>query len=123
MCELCDMLLSRGYKKKLIDRNIEKALLVPRDEAIKRVVRKKEMVRVVFSIMYHPALPSIPRIIAKAYRPMAESDPRLKEVFKEPPMVSYRRPPSLREKLIRAKVPKFPRPQTQMRGPSENAKV
>ena len=90
--------------------NIEKALLVPRDEAIKRVVRKKDMDRVVFSVMYHPALPSIPRIIAKAYRTMVESDPRLKEVFKKPPMVAYRRPPSLREKLIRAKVPSPPDP-------------
>ena len=77
MSELSDMLLSRGYKRKLTDRNIEKGLLVPRDEAIKRVVRKKEMDRVVFSVIYHPALPSIPRIIAKAYRTMVESDPRL----------------------------------------------
>ena len=70
------MLLSRGYKMmKLIDDNIEKALLVPRDEAIKRKVRKEEMDRVVFSVMYHPALPSIPRIIAKGYHAMVESDP------------------------------------------------
>ena len=68
------------------------------------------MDRVVFSVMYHPALPSIPRIIAKAYRTMVESDPRLKEVFPKPPMVAYRRPPSLREKLIRAKVPPPPDP-------------
>ena len=50
MTELRDMLLSRGYKRKLIDDNIEKALLVPRDEAIKRKVRKKDMDRVVFSV-------------------------------------------------------------------------
>ena len=110
MSELREMLLSRGYRRKLIDDNIEKALLVPRDEAIKRKVRKKEMDRVVFSVMYHPALPSIPRLIAKGYRAMVESDPRLKEVFKKPPMVAYRRPPSLREKLIRAKVPPPPKP-------------
>ena len=97
MSELRDMLLSRGYKRKLIDKNIEKALLVPRDQAIKRVTRKKDMDRVVFSVMYHPALPSIPRIIAKGYRAMVESDPRLKEVFPKPPMVAYRRPPSLQE--------------------------
>ena len=99
MSELREMLLSRGYRRNLIDDNIEKALLVPRDEAIKRKVRKKEMDRVVFSVMYHPALPSIPRLIAKGYRAMVESDPRLKEVFKKPPMVASRRPPSLWEKL------------------------
>ena len=41
-------------------------------------------------------LPSIRRIITKGYRAMVESDPRLKEVFKKPPMIVYRRPPSLR---------------------------
>ena len=41
---------------------------------------------------------------------MVESDPRLKEVFPKPPMVAYRRPP--REKLIRAKVPPPPYPNT-----------
>ena len=112
MSELRDMLLSRGYKRKLIDQNIDKALLVPRDEAIKRVIRKKDVDRVVFLVMYNPALPSIPRIIAKGYRAMVESDPRLKEVFPKPPMVAYRRPPSLREKLIRAKVPPPPDPNT-----------
>ena len=55
------------------------------------------------------SLPSIPRIIAKGYRAMVESDPRLKEVFTEPPMVAYRQPPT-REKLIRAKVPPLPDP-------------
>ncbi len=68
------------------------------------------MDRVVFSVMFHPALPAIPRIINKGYRAMVENDPRLKEVFPKPPMVAYRRPPSLREKLIRAKVPQPPDP-------------
>ena len=61
---------------------IEKALLVPRDEASKSKVRKTDMDRAVFSVMYDPALPFIPRIIAKGYRAMVESDPRLKEVLK-----------------------------------------
>ena len=65
-----------------------------------------------FSVEYHPALPSIPRIINKGYRAMVENDPRLKEAFPKPPMVAYRRPPSLREKLIRAKVPPPPDPNT-----------
>ena len=110
LSELRDMLLSRDYQRKLIDLNIEKALQIPRDQAIKRVIRTKDNDRVVFSVMYHPALPSVPRIIAKGYRTMVESDPRLKEVFKKPPMVAYRRPPSLRDKLIRAKVPPPPDP-------------
>ena len=32
-------------------------------------------------------------------------DPWMKEVFQNPPMVTYRRPPNLRDKLIRARIP------------------
>ena len=33
------------------------------------------------------------------------TDPHLKEVFPLPPLVAYKRPPNIKEKLIRAKVP------------------
>ena len=33
-------------------------------------------------------------------------DPRLKEIFPQPPLVAYKRPPNIKDKLIRAKVPK-----------------
>ena len=36
-------------------------------------------------------------------------DPWIKEVFQNPPMVTYRRPPNLRYKLIRARIPDPPR--------------
>ena len=39
--ELKDMLLAKDYKPKLIDAAIEKALAVPWEEAIKRVVKNK----------------------------------------------------------------------------------
>ena len=33
----------------------------------------------------------------------------MKEVYQKPPMVTYRRPPNLRDKLIRARIPDPPR--------------
>ena len=80
---------------------IEKAILVPRPEATKKVVSKRDMDRVVFSVSYQPTLPSIPLIIAKAQSAMvtSESDPKLAEVFKKPPMVAYCRPLSIMDKL------------------------
>ena len=32
-------------------------------------------------------------------------DPRLKEIFPEPPLVAYKRPQNIRDKVIRSKVP------------------
>ena len=37
---------------------------------------------------------------------MTTIDPEMKETFPLPPMVAYRRPANLREKLIRAHTPK-----------------
>lgn len=36
---------------------------------------------------------------------MVNNDPHLKEVFPLPPLVAYKRPPNIKDKLIRAKVP------------------
>ena len=33
-------------------------------------------------------------------------DPRMKEIFPEPPLVAYKRPPNIKDKLVRTKLPK-----------------
>ena len=40
--ELKNMLLSRNYKTSIINAAIEKAVSIPRSEAIEKVVRKKD---------------------------------------------------------------------------------
>ena len=55
--------------------------------------------------MYDPRLPALPSIMKKHWRTMVENDPHLKEAFPLPPLVAYKRPPNIRDKLIRAKVP------------------
>ena len=37
---------------------------------------------------------------------MTSQDPYLREVFPQPPLTAYRRPPNIRDRLIKAKVPK-----------------
>ena len=106
LTELKDMLTSRGYKSRLIDQAIEKARIIPRERALERVNvdKSKNQRRPVFSIEYHPALPPLSSALKKHWRVMVD-DPHLKEAFPLPPMVAYRRPPNLKETLIRAKVP------------------
>ena len=109
--ELRELLLSRDYKPGIINSAIEKARNVPRSEALKRVSKQKSSRRPVFVMNYDPRLPSIPAIVRKHWRSMTQ-DPTLKEIFPEPPLVAYKRPPNIRDKLIRSKVPppnKIPR--------------
>ena len=103
--ELKDLLLSRDYKPKVIDSAIQKARNIPREEALKRVNKSKSSERPVFVIQYDPRLPSIPMIVKKHWRSMTQ-DPRMKEIFPLPPLVAYKRPPNIKDKLVRAKVPK-----------------
>ena len=102
--ELRELLLSRDYRPGIINSAIEKARNVPRSEALKRVSKQKSSRRPVFVMNFDPRLPSIPDIVKKHWRSMTQ-DPRLKEIFPEPPLVAYKRPPNIRDKLIRSKVP------------------
>ena len=105
LAELKQMLLSRDYKPRVIDAAIQKALAIPRSEALKRVVKKQETDRKVFSVLYDPRLPKLSSIVTKHWRVMVNNDSRCREVYKKPPMVSFRRPPNLKDKLVRAKLP------------------
>ena len=102
--ELKDLLLSRGYKARGIDAAIDRARKIPRLEALKRVVRSKTARRPVFVITYDPRLPSISGIVKKHWRSMVQ-DPHLAEVFPLPPLIAYKRPANIRDKLIRSKIP------------------
>ena len=108
--ELKQLLLDRNYKKNIINSAIDRAKQIPRKEALKRVnINKNEKRRPVFAVMYDPRLPALPSIVKKHWRTMVESDPHLKEVFPLPPLVAYRKPQNIRDKIVRSKIPSTPK--------------
>ena len=115
--ELRNLLLARGYKRGVVTGALEKARNIPREEAIKKVERISQQ-RPVLVIQYDPRLPSITNIARRHWRTMVSMDPKLQEVFPEPPLVAYRVAPNLKSKLVRAKVPPAPpvRPRRQQPG-------
>ena len=106
LSELRKLLLARDYKTGIVNRAIQKAKTIPRQEALKKVPPLKENAgrRPILVITYDPRLPPIPEILRKHWRTMT-SDPQLKEIFPLPPLVAYKRPENIRNKLIRSKVP------------------
>ena len=102
--ELRELLLERDYKPKIVDAAIMKAKLIPRKEALKRVVNDKTNSRPVLVVPYHPALPNIPQIVKKHHRVMC-LNPHMKSIFPEAPLVAYKRPQNIRDRLIKAKLP------------------
>ena len=105
--ELRNLLLARDYKLGIIQNAIQRARAVPRPEALRKVERTKVTKRPVFVIGYDPRLPSITQIINRHWRTM-QQDPYMAEIFPQLPLVTYKRPPNVKDKLIRAKIPDSP---------------
>jgi hypothetical protein len=101
--ELKNLLLSRGYSPGVVNGAIEEARKIPRQEALKQV-EKKIQSRPVFVTQYDPRLPSITNIVRKHWRSMVTQDPKLQEVFPDPPLIAYKVAPNLKSKLVRAKI-------------------
>ena len=58
-----------------------------------------------FALKYDPRMPAIQTIQAKHWRAMNAQDQHLADVFKQPPLVAYRRQRKLQDISIKAKVP------------------
>jgi hypothetical protein len=101
--ELEEMLLSRQCNKNIVKEAIEKASKLKDTDIIKKV-EKKSTNRVVLAVTYHHKLPSISNIIQKHWRTMTK-DPITKEIFPLPPMIAFKQPPNLKNKLCKAKLP------------------
>ena len=106
--ELKQLLLDRNYKSNIINSAIERARAIPRMKALERVTTNtaEKTRRPVFAVVYDPRLPALPSIVKKHWRSMVSSDPHLKEAFPLPPLVAYKRPQNIRDKLVRSKIPK-----------------
>ncbi|XP_078374508.1 uncharacterized protein LOC144658057 [Oculina patagonica] len=100
--ELQTYLTKRGYKNRFVKSQISRAKLIPREDTLKEHLHEiKEPSRVPFILTYNPALPNINKILRKK-QPILHSTERLHEIYKEPPVVAYRRSPNLRDQLVRA---------------------
>ena len=103
--DLKSQLLERNYPEKVIDSAISKARKVPRKVALQKVVKQKQREGPIFVVTHDPRLPALGNAQAKHWRTMANRDKYLAEVFKQPPLIAYKRQPNLKGQLIRAKVP------------------
>ena len=108
--ELKNRLLDRSYQENVINRAIEKARAVPRIAAIRQVQKPPKTKGPVFAVTYDPRLPPLGSIGAKHWRSMTSRDTYLADVFKRPPLTAYKRQKNLRQHLVRAKVPRMPKP-------------
>ena len=100
--ELSKFLVVRGYQKRFVREQIWKASSKTREEAL-TPTSQKTTTRVPMVVTYHPNLPNIGYIL-RELQPLLHCWDKCKKAVKEVPMVAFRRPKSLRDYLVHAKL-------------------
>ena len=95
-------LIDRGYPEGLVQRTLSEVNFENRKQAL--LPKPKENRRILpFVTQYHPAVPNVKQILMKHWH-LIEEQPLLKEIFKEPPLISYKKGRSLKDILVRSKL-------------------
>lgn len=112
--ELRQLLLERGYRRRVVDSALDRVRLLDREVMLEKVVKvdqgMQDRVRAVFR--FDRRLPDLSGIFRKNWQVMVEDDKRLLEVFPKPPMICYTRPKNVKDMLCQARLPP---PRTNMR--------
>ena len=98
-------LRKRGFSGKTIESQLEKVDILDRDKMLKEnghKVKSKRIKHVPLVLTYSHLLPNIHRIVSKHTRLLHESE-RMKQVFREPPIVAFRRDRNLSDTLVHSK--------------------
>ena len=104
--ELAQHLSSRGYRSTNVADAISRAGAIQREELLShksKLQSELQSSRIPFTLTYHPDLPNIRTILDRHWSKI-ESCSKLKKMFPEKPVVAYRRPKSLRDILVKAKL-------------------
>ena len=98
--DLCRFLEERGYKRKYVEEQIDRAKKVSQDKALTEKQKKKNA-RVPFAVTYNPGFPNIGGLLRDLH-PVLKTSNRCAEAIPEIPMVAFRKPKSLAQDLVRA---------------------
>ena len=95
-------LRARGYPHNLIEKITSEVKFTERKSALQKnnEVRKKILP---FVTTYHPALQNLKNILTSKWH-LIQDQPLLRQIYNEPPIISYKRGKSLGDILIRAKL-------------------
>lgn len=94
---------ARGYPKNLIDGTLTEAKFSGRRSALRKQTKKTHERIIPFVTTYHPAVKNLKQLLMQEWS-LIQNQPMLKNIFKMPPIISYRRGKSLKDMLVRAKL-------------------
>ena len=95
-------LIERGYPETLVSTTLAEITFEERKPALQQK-RKQDMRILPFVTQYLPSVPNLKQILMQNWH-LIQQQPLLTRIFKDPPIVSYKRGRSLKDILVRAKL-------------------
>ena len=94
-------LTSRGYPNNMVEKILSEVKFAERKNALTQKQKSHKKI-LPFVTQFHPSLPCLKNILTGKWH-LIQNQPLLREVFKEPPLISYRKGKSLKDMLVLSK--------------------
>ena len=101
--QLEEWLLTRNYNPNMVREQILKARSHKRSDLLNKNKNISNNERVVFSLPYHPILKDFQKVLNELHIILTHNEEH-KKVFKDIPMIGWRKPKSLKDHLVKAKL-------------------
>ena len=95
-------LRDRGYPDNLIENTLSEIIFSERMSALQNKQKARKRI-LPFVTEYRPSVPCLKNILMSKWH-LIENQPLLREIYKDPPLLSYRKGRSLENVLVRAKL-------------------
>ena len=92
----------RGYPDNLLNMILSKVNFSQRMSALQNKQKTRKRI-LPFVTEYRPSMPDLKHILMNKWHPI-QNQPLLRNIFKNPPLISYRKGRSLKDVLVRAKL-------------------
>ena len=96
-------LQNRGYPARMIEKHLSEIKFSDRELSLAQKNKTARNKILPFATQYHPALPNLKDALMGKWH-LTDNQAQLRNIFKEPPIISYRKGKSLKDILVRAKL-------------------
>ena len=96
-------LKNRDYPATTVEKHPSEVIFTDRKKALEQRNKNAPKKILPFVTQYHPALPNLKNILMGKWH-LIQNQPYLRNIFKEPPLISYRKGKSLKDTFVRAKL-------------------
>ena len=96
-------LIERGYPQTLIENLQSDIKFTERESALLKHNKKEEKEILPFVTLYQPSVSTLKEVLMKKWN-LIQNQPLLRQIFKQPPVISYKKEKSLKDTLVRAKI-------------------